>query len=125
MPASLQFKKAAIIAAEREAAQRGLVKAAQLLIRDVRQAINREFPPASSPGEYPAKRTGNLRKEIEYWEGELVVEVGATEDADYWSDLEYGTSVMAPRPFFRPRFAAKKKEMEQVAGLELKSQFGG
>jgi HK97 gp10 family phage protein len=136
MTATLTFRKAAIKGHTRESLQAGLVEAAEVLVRDIRQALNQPADIVvgprggvrvigSSPGEYPRKRSGNLRKEIEYFEGELVVEVGATEGAQYWSDLEYGTVKMEARPVFRPRFAARKKDLEAIVGTRLKSFTGG
>ncbi len=124
---TLTFKKKAATDAVRKGAMGGLVKAATFLIRDIRKAINVSYPPASSAGEYPHKRSGNLRAEIDYWEDAdlLAVEVGATEDAQYWSDLEYGTKHMEPRPFLRPRAAALERELEAIVGSSVKVSMGG
>lgn len=125
--AQLIFRKAEAIAKERAGVNRGLVKAVQFFVRDLRKALNQPYPPASKPNEYPHKRTGNLRKEIEWYhdEDEMAAEAGATIDAPYWSDLEYGTVWMSPRPFVRPRLAANWKEMQEMVGTELKAEFGG
>lgn len=123
---ALVFRKQQIVGTTRDAAMRGLVKAAQFLVRDIRKALNTPFPPASEEGEYPHKRTGNLRKEIDYWEDTsgMAVEVGASVDAQYWSDLEYGTKNMGPRPFVRPRADAMKSELEAIVGGEVKLSMG-
>lgn len=124
---TLRFHKREAEARVTAGARRGVEKASQMLVRDVRQALNREWPPASLPGEYPRKRTGNLRKEIEYWmdtESRAAAWVGATVDAQYWSDLEYGTKRMAARPFLRPRAYENRDRIRQIIQSEIDKELG-
>ena len=98
-----------------------------MLVRDVRMALNREWPPASAPGGYPHKRTGNLRKSIDYWmdsTARAAAWVGANEDAQYWSDLEYGTKRMAARPFLRPRAEANRERIRDQIEVEISKELG-
>lgn len=53
---------------------------------------------ASAPGQYPANRSGNLRRSVEFnVEGKKFVKVGT--DVEYGRFLEDGTRRMARRPF--------------------------
>ena len=67
---------------------------------------------ASAPGEAPAVDTGNLWNSIQIdFPDELRAEVGV--GAPYAPFLEYGTSKMAPRPFFWPAVDAVRSEFEE------------
>jgi len=70
------------------------------------------FPPASSPGEQPHKRTGNLQNGVDYT---LTVFNETATECKVISQrangnplvpifLEFGTSHMLPRPYMTPRF---------------------
>lgn len=39
-----------------------LLKFARLVVNDYRESISRQYPPASKKGQFPARRTGNLRR---------------------------------------------------------------
>lgn len=79
-------------------------RAAKHLKTAIRRNIKEPYPPASAPGEYPHKRTGNLRRSIDIWVNRKTLEgyVGPTEDAPYGIFLEYGTRKMDARPFLMP-----------------------
>lgn len=129
--ATLIFNKAKILGQAAEGAQRGINKAAMALVRDIRKALNKSgysgdtYTP-SKEGEYPHKKTGNLRKSVDWWEDtdNIAAEVGVNVDAPYWSDLEFGTIKMGPRPFVRPRVRAMRDELEQIVGVEVKISLG-
>lgn len=56
---------------------------------------------ASAPGQAPMTDTGRLANSIEFdVEGQLAATVSTLVEYAEW--LEYGTSLMKPRPFFRP-----------------------
>lgn len=90
--------------AVRSAIADGQARAADRIKRAIRRTINIPFPPASQPGEPPHRRTGNLRRNVEWWQNRktLTVQVGVTVDAPYGLFLEFGTRKMAARPFIRP-----------------------
>lgn len=44
-------------------------------------------------------------------------------DSFYWKFVEFGTSKMAPRPFLRPAFEAKKEEAVKVIGEKLDARI--
>ena len=94
--------------------QRRLNMSAQLLKDEIRRSLNTPWPPASEPGQPPAKRSGLLRSDIDVWQEELnSFRVGIRDDskAHYAKFLEIGTSIMAARPFLRP---ALLKVMEKI-----------
>jgi HK97 gp10 family phage protein len=144
MSAMLQLRIDLAKSMIRSAARRGVVRLAQELVRDIRKALNlpveyrrvsgkgrrkrgKTVIIRSKPGEYPRKETGNLRKSIDWWEDPdaIAAEVGANVDAPYWSDLEYGTVNMAPRPFIRPRVQVMRREASKIIGGEIKISLGG
>ncbi len=87
-----------------QAAEVALEQFGEALVERIQTLISTPYPPASSPGEAPHKRTGDL---IESYEWRLVkgllggktLEVGSNIEYAGW--LELGTSKMAPRPHFR------------------------
>ena len=86
----------------------------------------------SKAGQVPFKQTGDLARSIQVegartgW-GEFIARVGATAPADeYGAALELGTENMAPRPYLRPAFDNKQKEIIAVirAGIKAVSKGG-
>lgn len=68
---------------------------------------------ASAPGEAPATDTGRLANSIEFDQvGPLTATVGSR--LIYALYLEYGTSRMAPRPYFRPAVEAVRPKFERA-----------
>lgn len=65
---------------------------------------------ASLPGQPPNNDTQHLHDNIEVVQ-ENPLKVLVASNAKYSTALEYGTSKMAPRPFFHPAVAATKKEV--------------
>ena len=71
------------------------------------------FHQASAPGEAPATDTGRLMGSIYFdREGPLTATVGSKLAYAEW--LEYGTSRMAPRPYFRPAVEAVRPKFERA-----------
>jgi len=82
------------------------------LIRDIRGIVNTPYPPASTPGNPPHRRSGRLSKLLmaKVVGDELYVKSAARRgDAPYPKFLEEGTSKMAPRPYLRPVVAFRKQ----------------
>lgn len=44
-----------------------LVILARAVVNEHKKRISRQYPPASRPGQYPARRTGNLRRSTVAW----------------------------------------------------------
>lgn len=70
---------------------------------NVRPIGSRPPHQASAPGEAPARDTGKLIRAMRYNSRRLPngAEVIVQNEADYAMYLEFGTSKMQPRPFFR------------------------
>lgn len=73
--------------------------AGRYMVRYMRARLNIKYPPASSPGEYPRRRTGTLRDALFHktnrhkLEGSLYF----SDEAYYWRYLEEGTENMEAR----------------------------
>jgi hypothetical protein len=82
-------------------------------------AFERDVPHvASSPGDPPARDTGDLAQSIAWeMEGDLSAVVKATKD--YAVHLEFGTQYMAARPFMAPAFRRTKGDMIKIVEEEL------
>lgn len=102
--------------AVRSAIADGMERAAAHVKRTMRRLLNVPYPPASVAGESPHRRTGNLRKSIEFWVNRktLQVWVGPTDEAEYGLYLEFGTKRMDPRPFM---FRALKQEESRIKNI--------
>lgn len=72
--------------------------------------LNDSFPPPSSPGEPPHKRSARLQTSITWALGEdslgVYAEVGT--NVEYAIYLELGTDRMAARPFLEPALSAAR-----------------
>jgi len=99
----------------RSAIADGIERAAIYVRRAMKRLISTPYPPASSPGEPPHRRTGNLYRNIDVFINRqtLVAYVGPTEDAEYGLYLEYGAprANLEPRPFM---FKALRQEAARV-----------
>lgn len=109
--------------AVRRAVADGMEAAAKHLVRVTKANLNTPYPPASSPGDFPHRRTGNLRNAIDYWINRktLSVYVGPNTDAPYAWHLERGTSRMAARPFLAPSYGQIKASMKRRIADATKS----
>lgn len=87
------------------------------LVWRIRRVLNTPYPPASTPGNPPHKRTGTLRKSVyhEVNRRRLSLRIKIDKVAFYWIFLEYGTRNMEARPFLGVTFDA----MRPTIGLEL------
>lgn len=85
-----------------------------------RRLLSIPFPPASSPGEAPHRRSGQLQRSGGVMPAEkLHRELRFT--AEWAIYLELGTSKMAPRPFMRPM---AREAVKLVPGT-FKKHLGG
>ena len=66
--------------------------------------IGKPYPPSSSEGEPPHRRSGNLQRSItiKFNKTPTSLEVKVGSKAKYAMDLEMGTSKVPARPFLRP-----------------------
>lgn len=91
---------------------RAMRKSLEFLVDQTKHGLRTPYPPASSPGEFPHRRTGALQQSIRV--GVIDARRRAVtgqfgSDLDYATYLELGTSRMAPRPFLRPTIQRGKK----------------
>lgn len=82
---------------------RDLGRRAVAVESEMKRLVNESFPPASTPGESPHKRTGRLQTSIAWRLGEdaqgLYAQIGSS--VEYAIYLEQGTDQMAARPFMK------------------------
>lgn len=97
----------------RSAIADGMERAAADVKAAMRRNLNVPYPPASRPGQFPRRRTGRLRKSIDYWLNKKTLEVwiGPSDAATYGLYLEFGTRRMKARPFM---FRTLKQLMKRV-----------
>jgi HK97 gp10 family phage protein len=127
---------ATFLADAKGALEKAIMKGGVIVQRETKLLLNQnkghqgEF--RSKAGEVPFKQTGILARSIQVegartgW-GEFIARVGATAPADkYGKALELGTENMAPRPYLRPAFDNKQKEIIAVirAGIKAASKGG-
>jgi HK97 gp10 family phage protein len=93
--------------------QEALQETGDEIVDDIRANWSGQYPPASAPGQAPAKRSGDLDASIDaqplssassgtVFQVTISVKSPGSTYAGY---LEYGTGKMAARPFIRPAVA--------------------
>lgn len=97
-PRRVSFKIGRLVKRERKAVSDGLDDVLTLMRREVRNKIGTPYPPASTAGNPPHKRTGYLRKNVKakrkghkFW----------MSVPQYGTWLDGGTTRMDARPFIR------------------------
>jgi HK97 gp10 family phage protein len=81
-----------------------------LLVRKLREKLSQPYPPASEAGEPPHKRTGDLISEVGFVkDGKNQYRVIVTGEVAAY--LEFGTSLMEPRPFMLPTIEENRKDL--------------
>lgn len=80
--------------------------------------MSRTAPDASRPGEPPAVQTGKLKNSITH-QREAARSWSVTVGAEYGVHLEFGTAVMAARPFLRPAVRAIAETAPKVLKAEV------
>lgn len=100
----------------------GLDEAGRYLRVKMRQALSVPGPTPSLPGEAPHRQTGAMRKGIKSVVDEKTLTMAVGSDGpdpglkeagapqDYPTELELGSSRVAPRPWLRSTFAAERRE---------------
>lgn len=106
---------------------RNMEQAMGFLLGEVRSLVDRPFPPASSPGEPPRKRTGDYQRSLEAVVGpsrsgkSITGRVGS--NAPQARRLELGfvgidslgrNYNQAPRPHLRPALAQRKRKLGRM-----------
>lgn len=97
--------------------QAALNEVAEVMAQTAQQLVSINFPPSSSPGGPPARRTGDLQASIQaiHDAGPLEADVvagGGT--VNYAVGLEYGQTFVAARPFLTPAVEQTKPLIEGI-----------
>jgi len=89
---------------------RDIARRAVAVESEAKRLLNDSWPPASTPGQPPHKRTARLQTSISWRLGEdeegLYADIGTA--VEYGVYLEFGTDRMAARPFMRPALQAAR-----------------
>lgn len=114
----------ALIRINEAAFKRGARKAAAFLAGEIKKALSeRQFPPASSPGQTPAIRTGLLRNSVQSKGMPFGARVGVV--VMYGLFLELGTAFMAARPFIAPTFIQNLPRIKAIVAAEMAQAHRG
>lgn len=97
-----------------------------LMLQDARDRLAEAYPPASQPGEYPHRRSGDL---LASTNGEVIIEPGEVRlvmgsDMPYSILLEEGTETMEPRPMWGPLVADWQERVPQFLENKIAERFG-
>jgi HK97 gp10 family phage protein len=101
---------------ELEKAEEANIKRASVHVqKKMREKVGKKG--ASTPGQPPGRRSGNLRKGIKTKMDGRIGIVGTGKPAYHAHMLEFGTTKMRPRPFFVSTFEEEESVVEKlVAG---------
>jgi HK97 gp10 family phage protein len=87
------------LAAVRARLASNLGDAGEMLADEMAASVGQPYPPASSPGDEPHRRTGNLQASITSELDAEALRVTVGSPVEYALYLELGTHRMAARPF--------------------------
>lgn len=132
---AIKSNRAAIIAAARRGALRGLVAGMHEIV-DEATSLQHDTPRtgrtyrrrgvehvASSPGNSPAPDTGTLVGSARVDLNAPELTVTATWTADYALALEMGTENVAARPFVRPALAKRADDAQRTVLREITAEI--
>lgn len=93
------------------------------MLDDLRQTLADDYPPASSPGESPHRRTGYLQESVSWGVDRFgpIYTLTVASTALYSVYLEFGTERMAARPFMAPAL----QRWAPILVARLDSAFSG
>lgn len=103
----------------------GLGNAGQVLHRRAVDVVNTPYPPASSPGQPPHRRSRTLQRGLTVWitrgVGTVVMHMGwRNNDPVYARFLAKGTARMAPRPALPVVLASRRRDILPTVANALK-----
>lgn len=99
-----------------ERTRRATEAAADDIVQDIQEHWSGHYPPASSPGQSPAVRSGNLDSSIRAQpidDGFTQMISPDLQQAPYGLFLEEGTTNMAPRPYLLPALLRMQKRFRR------------
>jgi hypothetical protein len=88
-----------------------------VLSNAAKQSLGQPFPPSSSPGQPPHRRTGRLRASVAYEVDGMTGRVGTNVQYGRW--LELGTSRVDARPWLRPALMSSRQKIERILGAPI------
>lgn len=100
------------------ALQDGIRAGAEFLADETRHNIGIQGPPASAPGEFPHRRSGDLQAGIQ------VAENRSQKSCSVISTADHSQAVEARRPFLRKSYLENKQKLRHVVLNRAKSRYG-
>jgi hypothetical protein len=102
-----------------------LEEGAKKLADYCKEAVSEPYPPASDPGKPPHLRTGTGRDNITWLSmpGQATSYVVVLEEGRHMIYLEIGTRLIAPRPWLRPTFNQRQREIRSMIQARLEKVF--
>lgn len=108
----------AVVKARIEQAIHRRLEAAGIVVANrAKESLSAAFPPASSPGEPPAKRTGRLRASVATERVGMTERVGT--NVFYGKILEQGGHTIAARPWLRPALLHSQPRIQAILGAPI------
>lgn len=102
--------------------EKNLDTAADAIASRQRQFLSTPYPPASTPGESPHRRSGDLKSNVQVVKpGPLVRQIGS--NTPYAAFLEVGTSKMAPRPWALKSLMESQQDIQMAFGQQEESDI--
>ncbi len=120
-PRLMKFNTNQIISRTRRAKIEALETVANEMEFALKETIDTPYPPASSPGHPPHKRTGYLQATTEVMRRGNGVHIRLPQ---YGTWLEGGTSKMDPRPFVRPNIHDQRRFWVNRINDVIRQQVG-
>jgi HK97 gp10 family phage protein len=109
-----------------QATVQATLDAANDVVADIKQSLDVPYPPASSPGEPPHKRSGDLQKSYgavlveQLSSGKVSVAIISTDPVSIFT--EFGTKKMAARPHIRPAMKRADKYFRRRFTIVVKAR---
>ena len=109
-PRLIKFSTARVIKRSRTATTKAFNQVRKEMTAELKKKINKPYPPASTPGQPPHKRTGFLQGNTEAGgKGRKIV----IRTPQYGIWLEGGTPKMDMRPFIHPTISDQRRKWER------------
>jgi hypothetical protein len=109
------LRAAPLLAALDDGARSGLLRAAELLARRARAALDRPGPAPSRPGQPPRRQSGRGQAALHAASlpGRRAALLGLHPAGTHLARLERGTLRVAPRPWLAPTLRAERQRLAQ------------
>lgn len=100
-------------------------EAVEQIVEDAKEKLSEAYPPASTPGEFPHMRSGNLLESVngQVTVTETGVEIEVGSPLIYSLYLEEGTETMEPRPVWSPLAETWQQRLPEILGGVIEQHF--